>query len=325
MLSTMLFKLCEITAVSRAANFSGFDKSTLQRLDFNTLKTLLSHYKIPPTQAISIDEVYATRKRKEGESRDDQFLTIITDLNSHKVIWIESSRRGAALKRFFDTIGKKRTKNIKIVACDQHPGYRKALEKHCPSATIVWDRFHIIQNMNIAINDCRKMFIKLIPKSKIPDNLRGKYRFIFLKRDSKRNVEEKRHIDKVQKENKLFIQLELIKERMYSFFEAKDLIEGKEIFKEIGLWIKDLGFPPLKKWYRALDSKKHILFNHFDYRVTTTVSEGINNVIKSLKRQAFGYRKIEYFKLKTLQRCGYLNWENQLVIKTLPPFIPLVK
>ena len=325
MLSDMLFKLCEIAAVSRAARFSGFDKSTLQRLDFNTLKTLLDHYDIPPTQAISVDEVYATRKRKEGQSRDDQFLTIITDLNTHKVIWIEPSRRGTALKRFFDKIGKKRTKEIKVVACDQHPGYRRALEKYCPAATIVWDRFHIIQNMNVALNDCRKLFIKMIPKSKTPAKLRGKYRFIFLKRDSKRNAQERKHIEKVQKDNNLFIQLELIKERMYSFFEAESLEEGKEIFKEIGTWVLELGFPPLKKWYKTLSSKTHILFNYFDYRVTTAVSEGINNVIKSLKRQAFGYRVLEYFKLKILQRCGYLNTENQCVIQIRAPFTPIIE
>lgn len=47
--------------------------------------------------------------------------------------------------------------------------------------------------------------------------------------------------------------------------------------------------------------------NYFRFRVTSALSEGINNVIKMLKRRAFGYRNMEYFRLKILQVCGYLN------------------
>lgn len=47
--------------------------------------------------------------------------------------------------------------------------------------------------------------------------------------------------------------------------------------------------------------------NYFTYRVTSALSEGINNVIKSLKRRSFGFRNMPYFKLKIMQVCGYLN------------------
>ena len=54
-----------------------------------------------------------------------------------------------------------------------------------------------------------------------------------------------------------------------------------------------------KKW----DSLK----NYFTFKVTTALSEGINNVIKSLKRTSFGFRTIRYFELKILQRNGFVN------------------
>jgi transposase len=47
--------------------------------------------------------------------------------------------------------------------------------------------------------------------------------------------------------------------------------------------------------------------NYFRYRVTSALSEGQNNVIKMLKRRAFGYRNMFYFRLKIMQCCGYLN------------------
>ena len=42
-------------------------------------------------------------------------------------------------------------------------------------------------------------------------------------------------------------------------------------------------------------------------RLTTAVSEGINNKIKTLKRMAYGYDNPISFRNKILQRCGYLN------------------
>jgi transposase len=66
-------------------------------------------------------------------------------------------------------------------------------------------------------------------------------------------------------------------------------------------------FDPLKNWYNNLDKDWNTLTNYFAFKVTTSLSEGINNVIKMLKRMAFGYKNMEYFRLKIMQKCGYLN------------------
>ena len=60
----------------------------------------------------------------------------------------------------------------------------------------------------------------------------------------------------------------------------------------------DAKFNFLKRWVDKFHSKWEVAKNYFKYRVTTAVSEGINNVIKAVKRQAFGFRNMEYFKLK---------------------------
>ena len=47
--------------------------------------------------------------------------------------------------------------------------------------------------------------------------------------------------------------------------------------------------------------------DYFVHRVTTGISEGINRAIKGLKWQAYGYKDMEYFKLRFLQKVGYLG------------------
>jgi len=48
-------------------------------------------------------------------------------------------------------------------------------------------------------------------------------------------------------------------------------------------------------------------WNFFIHKLSKTVAEGINRGIKGLKGRAFGYRNMDYFILKILQKCGYLN------------------
>jgi len=50
------------------------------------------------------------------------------------------------------------------------------------------------------------------------------------------------------------------------------------------------------------------ILNYFEHRITTAQVEGINNKIKTLKRQAYGFRDLDYFKLRLyhLHRQNYL-------------------
>jgi transposase len=94
---------------------------------------------------------------------------------------------------------------------------------------------------------------------------------------------------------------------MLSFFDAKNVEKAHEIFMEVRQWIYEEGIPPLKKWWKNSSKKWDLLKNYFTFKVTTAVSEGLNHVIKSLKRRNFGFRTIRYFRLKILQTVGFLN------------------
>jgi len=248
------------------------------------------------------------RKRKPGETRDDLFVTVISDLDTRKVIWVADSRRKEALDGFFKLLGPEACSKIEVVAMDQHEGYRASVIQYCPQATVVWDKFHLLQNFEEAVNETRKDLYESIDKySPVKKLTRGAYRFLFLKRASLRSAHEQKPIDQVVNQNRDFMRLEIIKERMLTFFNEPDELSAKTVFTKIGDWIWQADFKPLKKWYLNLEKNWETLKNDFEWRVTTSLSEAINNVIKSIKRRGFGYRNRQYFKLKIMQVCGYLN------------------
>lgn len=94
---------------------------------------------------------------------------------------------------------------------------------------------------------------------------------------------------------------------MLSLFNEANETDARAVFDEVRKWIYESGFLELKKWWVNLDSNWQTVEIYFLCRVTTAMSEGIKNVIKSIKRRAFGFRNMTYFMLKILQRCGFLN------------------
>lgn len=303
--------MCEFVTNSRVAKFTGNSETRIRDIDYERMRRHLKTYKIPEVSQITVDEVYARKKsRYRGESRDKRFFTVITDLDTRRVIWVSESREKKALDEFFELIGSEACQKIKVVAIDQHDAYKKSVQEYCPNATVVWDRFHLMKTFNEALNEERKTLHDSFPKgSDIKELTRPKYKYIFLRKPSRRSKKDQSHIDQVFLENSKFSQLEIIKERFYSFFDQESEISALDVFCELGRWIEQCGFSIMEKWYRNLERNWDTVKNYFTYKVTSALAEGTNNVIKALKRRAYGYRDMDYFRLKIMQVCGYLNSE----------------
>ena len=70
-----------------------------------------------------------------------------------------------------------------------------------------------------AVNDARKRLYKMLQQPDVSKLAKSKYKYVFLKADSRRTPEEKSHMQQVMKDNESFYRLDLIKERMLSFFD----------------------------------------------------------------------------------------------------------
>jgi len=302
-------RMSEVTSVLAVSKLESIDKMACYELDKYILQRLLQGYEIPKVKRISVDEVYARspKQMKENENRDDLFLTIIVDQDTHKVIWVSQSRRKEALDQFFELLGPKGCKDIEVVATDQHDGYAASVEEFCPQATLVWDRFHIVQKFNEALNEERKTELERIdPEGEIGDLMNGRYRYVFLTKAKKRSEKDQRHIDCVMRLNEKMAKLEIIKEHFHQMFFCSDVIDAQIMLGQCYEWAWQCKAMYLVEWIWNIMDKERF-WNFWKCRLTTGVSEGINRAIKGLKWQAYGYKDMAYFALKIMQKCGYLN------------------
>ena len=314
-LAWWLNRLSEITSVLAVSRLESIDKMTCYKIDKEILIKLLQGYKIPKVTHISVDEVYARGKKqlKEGETRDDLFLTVIVDLKTHKVIWVSQSRRKEALDEFFRLLGPQACELLQVVATDQYEGYSSSVSEYCKQATVVWDRFHITQRFNDALNEDRRVELEALdPEGQMEDLMNNKYRYIFLTRAKNRAAKDRQHIEEVTKLNKKMSMLEIIKEHFHKMFEVRSKEQAQNMMCEIYEWAYQAKATNIYKWvWSIIDDQR--LWNYFDHPFTTGISEGINRAIKGLKWQAYGYKDMQYFALKILQKCGYLNSRYHLI------------
>lgn len=306
--SWWLGKMCEFSPVSKVADFTGNDAMSVYRLDFERMRRMFQNYKIPSFKKISVDEVYARKKSYyRKESRDKRFFTVICDLDSRRVLWVSDSRSKGALDEFFKVIGPERCREIEVVAADQHDPYRASVKENCPKAVFVWDRFHVMQTFEMAVNDDRMWLNQHVCQGEMKRLTRSKFANLFLKKADRRTKEEERHLKDILKENTSFCYLEIIKEGMFQIFESLTEEEARNKFEQLGIWIHQEKLHSLMNWWKNLNQGWDTFKNYFKHRVTSSLSEGVNNVIKTLKKRAYGYRNMAYFKLKILQVCGFLN------------------
>jgi transposase len=226
------------------------------------------------------------------------YQTVVMDLLQGRIIYVAKDREKSSLDNFWKMVDRDNVK-IVAVAMDMWPAYIGSTLEHCPSAAIVFDRFHIVKKLNEAIDQTRRLLFteeKDINKKKI---IKGS-RWLLLKKGFNISETGKQRLQEALAVNEPLAQAYYLKEELDLLWEETDLEEAESFLNEWCDQAIATKIEPLKKFVAMLKSHRSGILNWFNYRISTGPLEGMNNKIKVLKRKAYGYRDIEYFNLKIL-------------------------
>jgi cobalt-precorrin 5A hydrolase len=121
---------------------------------------------------------------------------------------------------------------------------------------------------------------------------------LFKKAPIKRTGGKVDKYNKILEENKLLFTAELIKEKIQHAYTLTNENEMKLEIEEIIDMCETNGNKHLLWFAKLLKSHMYGITSHAKYNISTGKIEGINNKIKTLRRQAYGYPDDEYFFLK---------------------------
>lgn len=179
---------------------------------------------------------------------------------------------------------------------DLSKSYSGAVRRILPEIDIVFDRFHVMALANKALDSVRKQQYK-----KLPDQsrqiLKGQ-RFLLLRNYSSLSEDSAARVNALLEANIPLFQAHAMKEQLRLFWTLDSADQGAKFLLH---WIHDARLTrisPLVKLAKTLERHLYGLLTYFKHRISNGFAEGINNKIKTLKRQAYGYRDMDYFKLR---------------------------
>ena len=256
---------------------------------------LQKHYSKPDlskVKQIGIDEFAVEKGHK--------YMTIVVDLETGIILYAAKGKDSGSLDGFWELL-KKAKANIEAVATDMSWAYIFAVTTNLPEAKHVFDRFHIVKKYNDMLSDLRRLVYNQETELNKKKLLKGT-RWLLLKNQDNLDQEkdEKLRLSEALKINEPLTIAYYLKEELKLLWEQ---INKKEAKVFMGKWVAKAyasGVPELYKFADSLLVHRNGIFNWYDYPISTGKVEGINNKIKVMKRQAYGYRDYKFFKLKLL-------------------------
>ena len=255
--------------------------------------------KLKGLRQIAIDEI--------SVGKGHRYMTVVLDLQSGAIMHVDEGKGGDALLPFWKRLRASHAK-IEAVATDMSPAYIDAVTTHLPEATLVFDRFHVIKLYNDKLSDLRRDLYRELTDTMQKDVLKG-VRWLLLKRsehlDPSRR-EPKRLQDALRLNEPLAIAYYL-KDELNEIWEQDDEETAKWLLMDWIFYAESTGIRMLKQFAKTLRLHATGILAWYDYPISTGPLEGTNNKIKTMKRQAYGFRDPEFFKLKiyALHRTKY--------------------
>jgi transposase len=259
-----------------------------------------------------------------------QYATHIINQETGEVLWIECGKKKQVVYNFMEFVGPEFMENVEAVACDMNSDFEEAFVEKYPHIKIVYDYFHIEKNFNekviakIRIDEQERLknsgdkeaaerlkrtrFLlcssEKTLKEKDRQALEGKVisssSELFNLTEIKRKGDYYKRYEKLVNENELFLVIELIKELLNEAYSTNSKVEMENSLYDIMALCEGNGNEHLLWFKNLIYNHLEGIVTHADIKISTGKIEGVNNKIKTLRRQAYGYPDDEYFFLKII-------------------------
>ncbi len=269
--------------------FLGISWRTVRDIHKEYLKRIYSKpYDLNELIYLGIDEFSI------GKNHD--YMTIFINLETGQIIYAIEGRNKRIITPFLKKIAEE-AGDLQAVAMDMSGPYKSAVKEFLPSLDIVFDRFHVMKLMNKAIDEIRREQHLAYRKEGI-DVLKGS-RYLMLKNIDSLNPEQRTGLQILLDMNAPLACAHMLKEQLREFWNKSNRADAEiYLLKWLFCGGMESGIPQLVRVARTLLHHGKGLLDYYNHKITNATTEGINNKIATLQKQAYGYSDMEYFKLR---------------------------
>ena len=284
---------CRASSIKEVAEELQLDWDTVKELEKQYMQAQLERVGLPGPKAIGIDEISI----RKGHS----YRIVVSDLHRHRPIWFGGQDRSeASMDEFFQFLGKKKVKGIRLAVMDMWKAFRNSTTTHAPQAAILFDKFHVMKHLGEALDKIRKSeYARLEGK---PRTFIKGQQYTLLSHPQNLTGSARKNLKLLLAANKRLNTAYLLKESFGQLWDYSSEAWARKFFEN---WREQL------KWQRLGPYEKFaaMIERHWDgiaayckpeNKVSLGFVEGLNNKIRVIQRRAYGLRDQEYLRLKVL-------------------------
>ena len=285
--------------ISDVARHLGVGWDMIKDIQKRYLIKRFSRPNIKKLKNIAIDEI--------SIGKGHRYLTVVLDLATGAVVFVGSGKGSDALIPFWKRLKRCEAK-IEAVAIDMSPAYIKAVTNNLPDSVIVFDHFHVVKLFNDRLAEFRRSLQSQMENKEKAQFLKGT-RWLLLKNPENLNPEkhELQKLEHALELNKPLSAAYYMKEELRQLWKQPSKWHAANLLNAWILKAKASNIMFLERFADTLEEHWQGILAYYDYNISTGPLEGTNNKIKTLQRQAYGFRDMEFFKLKiyALHRTRY--------------------
>lgn len=293
-----LMRDCSIKAASKYLRLS-WDKA--DNIKKRAVERGLRRKKTIKSNAICIDE------KSVGYGHD--YVTVVTKVTDAGPVvdYIGDDRDESSLDGFWKSHNSEELQEIHCVSMDMWKPYINSVVANLPEGekAISHDPFHIVKNMNAAVDAVRRKEMALLSYEETKELKGTRYMWLY----GEENLPDKwfDRIRSLKQSHMKTARAWRLKETLRAMYQCVTWDQAVTFFKE---WYRDAmrsKLEPVKKVARGLKEHLHAVLNYFIFHITNAYSEGINSTIQALIKRANGYRNRERLKRDLFFHLGGLS------------------
>jgi transposase len=265
---------------------------TIKDIQARSLQRRFGKPKLSKLKEIAIDEI--------AVGKGHQYLTVVLDLLSGAVVFVGDGKGVEALTPFWRRLRRARAK-VRAVATDMSRAYIRAVRDNLPRAVHVFDHFHVIKLFNEKLSALRRELYHQASTDRERRILKGT-RWLLLKNpenlDSERD--EQRRLQAALHLNEPLAIAYYLKEDLRQIWSQPNKRTARRVLRDWLARARVSGIRILGQFADTLEEHQEGVLAYHNYPISTGPLEGTNTKIQAMKRQAYGFRDREFFKLKIL-------------------------
>lgn len=299
---TLLF---ELLVLSLAREMSVAAVAEMTAVHANRLWRILDHYVERARKAVDLSGFHQLGIDEFSLRKGHVYMTSFSDLGASRVIFLGEGRKKGVVGAFVEDLESRGVDpgQIEVVCCDMWDPYLNGIGKLLRDSQVVFDRFHVMNQINKALEAVRR-------EEQQDNGVLKKSRFLWLKNPKNLTTRQEVRLQALKRLDLKTARAYQIKLALARFWEMSDPAEAVAYLKRWYFWATHSRLQPVIQAARTIKRYWKGVVSFLDARVTNGMVEGLNSKIKTAMKRAYGFKHVGYLRTIVYLVAGRLAFSH---------------